>query len=432
MSHRLSRRSFLGGSAALLASSGVAPLVAACGGGSGSKVTEIKALLITSAGLYPKYWKQITTNFKKQTGITVDYDLLEFTPMTSKEVTLGAARSTQYDVYSTHTAQIGAFFNYFLPLNKHFGSSDLKDFFPVSLKYLTNPKTGDLAAIPRNVDARVQFYRSDLYQDKGLKPAATWDDLVSVSQALTGGGRYGLVVPGQGDPAQRTFSDLLWQAGGEWVDEKNRPAFNSSEGIAALTFYRDLIQKYKVTPPDAVSYQWDENSAEFSNGSVADTFNWPGSFASFADPSLSKVVGKWSTAPYVKNKTAISCAISHAMAVNRYSKKQDAAVEFIKYTVNADAQLLDYNNFKNYPSRISIANQVYGKAQGQEKEWLDQMKTTISNGKEWPKLPGFDKVDAIMYTAIEKALSNQLSPADSLNAAAKSALQAMQEAGAFR
>jgi multiple sugar transport system substrate-binding protein len=352
--------------------------------------------------------------------------------MTSKEVTLGAARSTQYDVYCTHTAQIGAFFNYFLPLNKYFSSSDLKDFFPVSLKYLTNPKTGDLAAIPRNVDARVQYYRTDLYQEKSLKPAVTWDDLVQVSQALTGGGRFGLVVPGQGDPAQRTFSDLLWQAGGEWVDEKNKPSFNSSEGIAALTFYRDLIQKYKVVPPDAVSYQWDENSAEFSNGSVADTFNWPGSYAAFADSSSSKVAGKWSTAPYVKNKTATSCAISHAMAVNRFSKKQDAAIEFVKYTVNAEAQLLDYNQFKNYPSRQSIAKQVYEQAQGQEKQWLEQLQTTIQNGKEWPKLPGFDKVDSIMYTAIEKALSNQMSPADSLNAAARDSDQAMREAGAYR
>lgn len=432
MSHRLSRRSFLGGSAALLASSGVAPLVAACGGGSSAKVTEIKALLVTSAGLYPKYWQQIVSNFKKATGITVNYDLLEFTPMTSKEVTLGAARSAQYDVYSTHTAQIGAFFNYFLPLNKHFSSSDLNDFFPVSVKYLTNPKTGELAAIPRNVDARVQFYRTDLYGDKGLKPATTWDELVSVSQALTGGGRYGLVVPGQGDPAQRTFSDFLWQAGGEWVDSKNKPAFNSAEGIAALTYYRDLIQKHKVVPPDAVSYQWDENSAEFQNGSVADTVNWPGSFAAFDDPSLSKVAGKWSTALYPKNKTAISCAVSHAMAVNRYSKKQDAAIEFVKYTVNADAQRLDYTNFKNFPSRQSIAKEVVAKAQGAEKLWLDQMNTTIANGKEWPKLPGFDKVDSIMYTAIEKALSNQTSPADSLNQAAKDALQAMQEAGAYR
>ena len=74
-----------------------------------AEATEIKALLITGGPLYPKYWEQIAQDFKKKTGITVNYDLLEFTPLTSKTVTLGAARSGLYEVYSTHTAQIGSF-----------------------------------------------------------------------------------------------------------------------------------------------------------------------------------------------------------------------------------------------------------------------------------------------------------------------------------
>ena len=45
-----------------------------------AEATEIKALLITGGPLYPKYWEQITQDFKKKTGITVNYDLLEFTP----------------------------------------------------------------------------------------------------------------------------------------------------------------------------------------------------------------------------------------------------------------------------------------------------------------------------------------------------------------
>ncbi|MGA9316280.1 MAG: extracellular solute-binding protein, partial [Solirubrobacteraceae bacterium] len=179
-------------------------------------MTEIKALLISGGPLYPKYWEALTADFKKQTGITVTYDLLQFMPLTAKVVTLGAARSAEYDVFSTHTAQIGSYFNYFEPLNKYFSASELGEFYPVAMKYLTDPKTGRIAAIPRNVDARIQYYRTDAYDAHNLKPAVTWDDLVHVSQTLTGDGHYGLVLPGQGDPAQRTFSDYLWQAGGDW------------------------------------------------------------------------------------------------------------------------------------------------------------------------------------------------------------------------
>ena len=423
---RLSRRGFLGGTAAVAASSLAAPYIA-----KGAEATTIRALLITGGALYPKYWEKITGDFKAKTGITVNYDLLEFTPMTSKEVTLGAARSPQYDVYSTHTAQIGSFFNYFEPLNKYFSSSELEDFFPVAIKYLTDPKSGGIAAAPRNVDARVQYYRKDMYDAKNLKPAETWDDLVKVSQALTGGGHYGLVVPGQGDPAQRTFADLLWQAGGEWVDDKNKPSFNGKEGIEALTFYRDLIQKYKVVPPDAVSYQWDENSSEFSSGAVYDTFDWPGAFAALSDPKNSKVVGKWATAPYVKNKQAVSCAVSHAMALNSLSKQKDAAVQFIKYSVGPEAQELNFQQFTNFPSLQSVAKKVVADAKGDQAVWLGQLEATIATGKEWPKLTGFSKVCTIMYGAIERALSNQATPEDALNQAATDSLDAMTQAGAY-
>ena len=279
---------------------------------------------------------------------------------------------------------------------------------------------------------RTQFYRTDIYGEHGLKAAVTWDDLVANTEKITGNGHYGLVVPGQGDPAQRTFSDYLWQAGGDWVDDKGKPAFNSAEGIKALTFYHDLIQKYKVTPPDAVSYQWNENSTEFSSGAVYTTFDWPGAFATLSSPDTSKIVGKWGTAPYVRDKKAISCAISHAMALNSYSDKKDAAVEFIKYTVSPGAQKLGFDEFTNFPSRLSTAKQVTDAATGAEAEWLKGLETTIANGKEWPKLPGFSKVSTMMYGAIERALSNQMSPADSLNQAAAQALEIMTRAGAYK
>ena len=425
MSGTLSRRRFLAATSAVAAGSLAAPWVAR------AQAAEVKALLITGGALYPKYWESIVKDFTAKTGIKVSYDLLEFTPLTSKVITLSAAGSDQYDVYSTHTAQIDSYFNHFEPLNSYFSESELKDFYPVAVKYLSDPKTGNLAAIPRNMDARVQYYRSDVYGEKGLKPAETWEELVDVSLKLTGDGHYGLVLPGQGDPAQRTFSDLLWQAGGDWVDDANKPAFNSADGIRALTFYRDLIQKHKVVPPDAVGYQWNENSTEFSSGTCYDTFDWPGAFATLSNPETSKVVGKWSTAPYVRDKAAISCAISHAMALNSKSTRKDAAVEFIKFTVGEEAQRLGFDQFTNFPSRQSTAKEVIAAAQGPQAVWLQQLSTTIENGKEWPKLPGFSKVCTLMFSAIEQALSDQATAADSLNRAAEEAEEIMRRAGAY-
>ena len=102
---KLSRRSFIGGTAAALGASTMTARRAR------AAATEIRALLITGGPTYSKYWEKIVQDFTQKTGITVKYDLLEFTPLTTKTVTLGAAGSDLYDVFSTHTAQIGSFFN---------------------------------------------------------------------------------------------------------------------------------------------------------------------------------------------------------------------------------------------------------------------------------------------------------------------------------
>ena len=80
------------------------------------------------------------------------------------------------------------------------------------------------------------------------------------------------------------------------------------------------------------------------------------------------------------------------MALNSLSNKKDAAVEFIKYSVSPEAQSLNFQEFTNFPSRLSVAKQVVAAARGQQAEWLAQLETTIATGKEWPKLPGFSKV----------------------------------------
>ncbi|WP_242179838.1 ABC transporter substrate-binding protein [Saccharopolyspora soli] len=426
----LSRRDFLGRSMALLSA---APLLSACSTAADEAgADEINALLITGGTSYPPYWAKMAAEFRARTGITVNYDLLQFTPLLSKEITLSAARSAQYDVYSTHTAQIGAFFPHFEPLNRFFTDADLADFFPVSLAALTNSANGQLAAIPRNMDSRSQYYRTDLYAAHSIQPAKTWDELIDVGRKLTGGDRYGLVLPGSGDPAQRQFADFLWQAGGDWLDADNNVAFNSPAGVEALTFYRDLIKRYEVVPADSVTYQWNENSANFSNEICATVFDWPGAYATYGDPSSAKTAGKFGTAPLASYRTGISCAIAHAMAINRFSAKKEAAAEFIKFTVSPNALVEQYQKFKYYPSRRSIAEQVTNESGGAERKWLEDLRTTIENGKEWPKVPGFDKVSTVVQTAVQSALSDQLSPKAALDAAARESTRILRQEGTVR
>ena len=108
------------------------------------------------------------------------------------------------------------------------------------------------------------------------------------------------------------------------------------------------------------------------------------------------------------------------------------AAEFLKFTVTPQALLDQYAEFKNYPSRMSTAEEVIATAQGKEQQWLTDLRTTIQNGKEWPKVPGFDKVSTVVQTAVQNALSDQMSPKAALDGAAQESTRILQQSGALR
>ena len=166
-------------------------------------------------------------------------------------------------------------------------------------------------------------------------------------------------------------------------------------------------------PPDAVSFQWNENSTEFSSGSVFANFDWPGSFRNpLQIPRPRRSSADRRARLTCANKAAISCAISHAMALNSVSKKKDAAVEFIKYTVMAGSPIAQLSsNSPIFRAGCPLPKQVVAAAQGQlRRSGSLQLEETIATGKEWPKLPGFSRVCTLMFAAIERAISNQMSP----------------------
>ena len=80
-------------------------------------------------------------------------------------------------------------------------------------------------------------------------------------------------MAGAGDWATDDFKTLLAGFGGDGhlVNDKFEAAFDSPEGVEALTYYVDLINKKKVTPPGTTSASWDNVATSFSDGLTAMT-----------------------------------------------------------------------------------------------------------------------------------------------------------------
>ena len=90
------------------------------------------------------------------------------------------------------------------------------------------------------------------------------------------------------------FASWLFSNGGRLVDFKTGEIFiNDAKAVEALQFYADLVTKYKVVPPEAMTWEFDEIVA----GGQSDRYAMVQTFAPYGtlinDPKISKTGGKW-------------------------------------------------------------------------------------------------------------------------------------------
>ena len=117
---------------------------------------------------------------------------------------------------------------------------DAKDVVADSLLKRIHPRllaevetSGVYIAVPFNKSVPVLFYNADLMDSLGLKPPKTWDELRRVCIAAKRKGVWGFAFTI--DPW--IFYTIFKQKGGKGLN------FNSPEGVAALTFLRDIVLK---------------------------------------------------------------------------------------------------------------------------------------------------------------------------------------------
>ncbi len=157
------------------------------------------------------------------------------------------------------------------------------DFFTFDGKVYAYPSEGDTAWL---------WYRSDLLEEKGIKVPETWDEYLEAAKALTGDGIYGAVIGAKPDEAMWDFMYYLFGMGGGILDENNKVIFNNEAGVKALTFYADLLNKYKVVPPDVVTYGYNEIQTSLQEGKVAMGIEWMAATATLQDCAQSPKVCK--------------------------------------------------------------------------------------------------------------------------------------------
>ncbi|MCI3921109.1 ABC transporter substrate-binding protein [Paenibacillus sp. TRM 82003] len=121
---------------------------------------------------------------------------------------------------------------------------DASDYYDESLKELSH--SGSLYGLPLTVDARALFYNKKMFDEAGLQPPTTWEELAVAAKQLTKWNGDKLEVSGfsLGDPG--LFNMYLQQAGGTMLTEDGKTNFNNDKGMAVLEYWNRLLNEDKV------------------------------------------------------------------------------------------------------------------------------------------------------------------------------------------
>ena len=321
-------------------------------------------------------------------------------------------------------------------------------------KYLNDPKLTDAAwfqyddiikawreadsvngkpyGIPFDGEVTVQVYRKDLYDAKGLKPATTYDELLSNARALNNPSERinGLALRGFAGAGQNMYiyPSILRGFGGTWF-QNGKVVVNSPEAVKALEWYVDALKNY--APAAVRNWNWPDIADAFSQGTVATYIDAHSSAAVITNPEKSKVIGKvvyarWPKGPAGKGVTSIwnwGFQINAALT----EKQKRATWLIITWATCAETQARTSYKFAG-PAKRSGVNRMStwrspefaAAMQGAGYNFIPAALGSLEQDTdvEWrPRVPQWPAIGETMAVAIQSALVGQKTPKQALDEA---------------
>ena len=333
------RRFGSGMAAAVLVVAGL--IAAGCGGGgSNSNSKSINVAIVDNPQM--KDIAQLTPSlFTKQTGIKVNYTVLDegtLRQVTTRDV---AAGGRQFDVVMIGPYEAPQFGKDgtlvdLTQMAKSDSAYKYGDIIPAVRNALST--NGKLYAAPFYGESSFLMYRKDVLQKAGVTMPLhpTWDQVAAIARKVNSSKMAGICLrgkPGWGDlgasltTVLNTFGATWWSAGPNGAvgqAQVNTPAFRN-----ALQFYVNLI--HDAGEKDAANSSFNECLTQYTDGKVAMWYDATVA-ASNLEASNSPVKGKngYAFAPVQKTKSS-GWLWSWALAIPKTSGKQSQAWKYISF-----------------------------------------------------------------------------------------------------
>ncbi|SKC66355.1 sugar ABC transporter substrate-binding protein [Plantibacter cousiniae (nom. nud.)] len=402
-------------------------LTACAGGGSGSGDVSADGQTLTvwiMQGTNPDseaFFKEVGSAFKKETGATLKVEYVQWADAHDRFVTSIAGNTTP-DVAETGTTWTAEFADAgaLAPIGDYVDKAGLKGDL---VKGLADSGTydGELYGMPWYAGVRSIVYRTDVFEELGLKAPTTWQEIIDAGTAIKAAKPDMIPFPVPGD-AEFTAYPWVWGAGGE-VSELDgdtwKSGLASDDSRKGIQFWTDLATKYDLSSSGATTWKETDVLDNFVQDKVAMAImgSWTPATIVQKNPELE---GKFAAIPIPGEDGGMSPSVlggSHLSMFNT-SKNKDLAFQFIEMMTTGKFASEWAEQTGYFPGQTSLLSDSTESDDPLVKPFAEQF---VDGGASLPVTPKFGAVQAKKTTnaMIQAILSGSKSVDQATTDAAK-------------
>lgn len=337
----------------------------------------------------------ITNDFTPKTGIKVNLSLVQGTII---EATM-AGRGPDIAINTSRGQPVNLACR-----NALYDLSKFSDFNDVAKRFHDNALVpyqfaGGTYALPLTQDFHMMFYRTDIFEELGIKPPETWEDLYRIIPVLQRNNMQvglpyqstdGIDLIDAGMGARNLFPTLLAQHGGDfYINNNKETGLMKPNAYAAFKQWTDFYSAYGFT----LKYDF---TTRFRSGEMPLGIASYGMYNTFT-AAAPEIRNMWAMAPIpgirmpdgTINRT--ESASGSAIIMFKKIKNANDGWEFLKWWTSGEIQLkyaTQIETLMGTSARLNTANMDTFKRMAWSKTEQDLLNSQWDHVKEVPEVPG--------------------------------------------
>jgi multiple sugar transport system substrate-binding protein len=382
--------------------------------------------------------KTLVPEFVKETGIQVDYQLLNHFEVISKGQADMLSGRGAYDGVMVHSPQLGLLLqaDVVRPIddllaNKTISNPDL------DLKDVIQPAWDSVAKFRGKTYGLLDWNYNVVYWARGdalshpdekaafkkrygydLAPAKTLQKMRDIAEFFTRkkGERlagqtlesdfYGVVLEGikGGTTFWTLWNVFIKNSGGDIFDAEGRPTIDRPENVAGLKLWAEM---WKFAPPGQAEYSLIDVPTVMGNGIAAQTLAWSDFVLGIDQPGKSKYAGKFVYAGSPANDKSAGTRSAETepsmIVVSKHSKKAEATYLFLQWLVDKKTQKRFFEVSKG--AGVPIRESTWSASELKQSRFAalyDAMRETLKYGRAKPKAPKIFEVMDVMSGLVQE------------------------------